>query len=254
MNIIRRIKAKLQRDGLFSLVLAFLMFPLTFRRRHTYRKMLQLATPKQRFSEIYQNNLWNSGESVSGEGSEVSYTEKLRNWLLTAIAKNKINIIVDAACGDFNWFRLVLPQVDVEYFGFDIVDSVVSSNNKKYATKSIHFDVADICQDKLPKCDLLVVRDLVFHLSYEDVDRFLRNIARVDYKYLLTTTHIVDENFINGDIVTGDSRTINLFQQPFSFDENCVLDRIDDSPIGSLSREMILVEKSNVPRLLMRNL
>jgi hypothetical protein len=32
---------------------------------------------------------------------------------------------------------------------------------------------------------------------FEDINKFLKNIARIDYKYLLTTTHILDKDFVS---------------------------------------------------------
>jgi len=113
--------------------------------------------------------------------------------------------------------RFVLPKVDVEYYGYDIVRSVINKNKKTQGDKNVHFEVADICKDELPECDLIMVRDCLFHLSFEDNNNFLNNIARVDYKYLLTTTHILDKDFVNKDIITGNFRMINLFSEPFNF-------------------------------------
>jgi hypothetical protein len=225
------------------------------KRRREYKRMLELNSNKDRFSTIYDKKLWKSNESESGEGSEFSYTEKLRHELPALISDYNINVIVDAPCGDFNWMRFVLPKVDnVDYFGFDIVESVISSNNENYSTDKIHFEVADICKDHLPSCDLLIVRDCLFHLSYQDVERFLQNIQKVDYKYLLTSTHVVGEETKNSDIETGDFRLIDLFKIPFSFDSKHILQVIDDYPEGHATKKrVILIKKENVPSSLTLN-
>ena len=93
-----------------------------------------------------------------------------------------------------------------------------------------------------------MVRDCLFHLSYEDINRFLTNLSNTNYKYLLTTTHTVEKDFKNSNINTGDFRLINLFGPPFSFDPTKVKSRVDDFPVGySIERQMILVEKRFVP-------
>jgi hypothetical protein len=211
-----------------------------------------MSSQKERFSEIYKHNLWSSVESRSGEGSEILYTAPLRKWLIENINLLRINTFVDAPCGDFNWMKLVLPKVNVDYLGFDIVDSVVEQNKAKYASDKINFNVANICEDKLPFCDMIMVRDCLFHLSYDDINSFLINLANTNYKYLLTTTHIVDEKFKNTNIKTGDFRLINLFSFPFSFDREKVKSKVDDFPEGYFERrEMILVEKQFVPTKLL---
>ncbi|MEM6824080.1 MAG: hypothetical protein AAF566_03120, partial [Pseudomonadota bacterium] len=78
-----------------------------------------------------------------------------------------------------------------------------------------------------------------------------RNIARVNYKYLLTTTNTVGAEFENSDITTGDFRRIALFKPPFSVAPTAVLDRVDDYPEGyPIAREMILLRKADVPERL----
>ena len=217
--------------------------------RSAYREMLELDTYKERFTRIYQENFWRSAESGSGEGSEARYTERLREWLPRIIEKYGIKTFVDAPCGDFNWMRLVLPHTDVTYIGMDIVESVIASNNKKYEDEKTSFATADICEDTLPDCDILMVRDCLIHLSYRDIDRFLKNIAGLNYRYLLTTTHIVGDEFTNSDIPSGHVRLIDLFGKPFNFDRSKVLDRVDDFPKGyPIEREMILIRKADVPK------
>ena len=174
-----------------------------------------------------------------GPGSEIYYTERLRGWMIDVLAKHEIKKFVDAPCGDFNWMKLVVPQLDIEYYGFDIVDSVIEKNNEHYKSDKVHFGVTNICDDKLPHCDLLMIRDCLFHLSYNDINKFLENIADVDYKYLFTTTYLVEKNFINSDIRTGDYRIIDLFREPFNFNDKSIVERVDDFPLDDpLLREM----------------
>jgi hypothetical protein len=245
MNYFNKVLNKLKRDGIWLTAVAI---PEYFTRRLAYKKMLQRETLQERFSEIYEKNFWSSDESGSGEGSEIKYTEPLRNWLVKAIPRYQIEKIVDAPCGDFNWMRFVLPKVVVEYSGYDIVESVVSKNKEAYNGKNVYFGVANICKDELPKCDLLIVRDCLFHLSYKDINKFLDNITRVNYKYLLTTTHLLDKNFVNKDIITGDWRLINLLVEPFNFRSEAVIEFVDDSPKDyEFPRQMIFIAKENVP-------
>lgn len=249
MSVINKALVKLKRDGFRTTLFAVLRKPLRVKQRFAYQKMLTLETIGERFNEIYEENLWSSLESGSGEGSEVEYTEPLRNWLVRVIPEYQIRKLVDAPCGDFNWMRLVLPELDVEYYGCDIVQSVISKNTGRYGAKNLNFEVMNICRDKLPNCDLLVVRDCLFHLSYEDINKFLINIANVDYKYLLTTTNIVVESFSNKNITSGDSRLIDLFSEPFGFREDSIIERVSDFPKGhSFPREMVLIAKANVPK------
>lgn len=111
----------------------------------------------------------------------------------------------------------------------------------------IDFAVSDICQDSLPDFELLTVRDFLLHLSYSDINSFLKNFHGVNYRYLLTTTHS-ERNILNRDIVTVDYRKIDLFSAPFDLSKACVVERVNHYPPGYVApHEMILIEKDKVP-------
>jgi len=222
-------------------------FPFLNQQRADYKKMLSKDSNKEKFSEIYSKNFWHSNESGSGMGSEIIYTETLRSWLIRAAPAYGVNKFVDAACGDFNWMKLVVPELDVEYYGFDIVDSVIEENIAKYSDDKVSFAVADICNDKLPDCDFLMIRDCLFHLSFSDINNFLLNLSRTNYRFLLTTTHSLEDTHVNQDIISGHFRHIDLFKTPFNFKENDIVEHCQDSITGFTPREMILIAKENVP-------
>ena len=79
------------------------------------------------------------------------YTENLRLWLLRALPKYGVKKFVDAACGDFNWMRMVVPQLDIEYQGFDIVDRVIEQNIAKYSNENAPC-FPDLAQGVLRPC------------------------------------------------------------------------------------------------------
>ena len=256
INLFNRIIAKINKDGLLGLILAIILRPFTFKERIRQKEKIadlnlitEKATLKERFNLIHANNYWESKESISGNGSEIHYTEKLRNWMINVLPEYQIKRLTDAPCGDFNWMKLVVSEIEIEYQGFDIVDSLIKNNNALYRSDKVQFDIANICEDKLPDCDLLMVRDCLFHLSYSDINKFLKNIANVNYKYLLTTTHMLDKKFVNKDIKSANFRLIDLFKEPFNFDSKKVINRVDDFPIEeSVAREMILICKPDVPK------
>jgi len=246
--MIKKVIAKFKRYGFKVLVIDAIKFLFNSKKRKTLKGILIKDSIKDRFSEIYKHNLWSSNESLSGEGSEVEFTKPLQNWLTKNIPKLNVKTFVDASCGDFNWMKLVLPNLNVDYLGLDIVESIIEKNRSLYSNDKTNFDIADICKDKIPNCDLIMVRDCLFHLSYKDINKFLENLKKTEYKYLLTTTHCLEDDFKNTDIVTGDWRLINLFSKPFNFNKKVIEDRVIDCPDGyPVKREMILVNKKDVP-------
>ena len=248
MSLLNKILSKLQRYGIFGFLVASLKYPFLYNRRRKYKEMLTKTTLRARFDQIYEDNIWSSKESGSGVGSELDYTAPLRKWLVNHLPSLDIKVFVDSPCGDFNWMKEVLPNLNVTYIGLDIVRSVIDENNENFSANNIQFRYSNICEDKLPDCDLIMVRDCLFHLSNEDIDRFLENLSSVDYKYLFTTTHIVDDAFSNSNITSGDFRLIDLFASPFNFSRSHVKEFVVDYPKGyPFPKEMILIEKKFVP-------
>ena len=228
--IITRAINKLKRDGVFIFLIALVKYPFQLNYRLKYKKMLTVNKLQDKFIYIYDKKIWLVNDSLSGEGSELKYTENLREWLICNLPSLKVNTFVDAPCGDFNWMRYVLPSLNVNYVGLDIVPSVIKKNRETYNDPKIQFKIANICEDKLPSCELIMVRDVLFHLSFEDINSFFINLAKTDYKYLLTTTHKVKKNYYNTNITSGDSRLIDLFAKPFNFKKSKVIDYVNDYP------------------------
>jgi hypothetical protein len=212
-----------------------------------YNKMLRLSTAEKRFERIYQSNLWNCDESASGTGSSLVNTAYLRKKLPVIFGNYQIQSILDAPCGDFNWMSHLLEAnpVITSYIGADIVAPLINDNINKYGSQRINFRCLDITKDVLPISDLMIVRDCLFHLSYQDIYLYLENFCRTDIKYLLTTSHILDEDFKNTDIVSGDFRLIDIFRAPFNFPSD-TLERIEDYVPPGAPREMCLLSRSQI--------
>ena len=62
----------------------------------------------------------------------------------------------------------------------------------------------------------------MFHLSFKDNYKFLKNLSKINTKYILISSHTKNfkSNFSNRDINSGDFRKINLFKSPFNFKTN----------------------------------
>ena len=114
------------------------------------------------------------------------------------------------------------------------------------------FMFADICKDLLPSCDILMVRDCLFHLSFDDINQTLKNISRVDYKFLITTSHMTDVDYVNSDIKSGDFRWLDISKWPLNFEPKYVFDRFSEPPQGGMNRDIIMYRKEHVPTEMMQ--
>jgi hypothetical protein len=164
----------------------------------------------QRFNDIYEKNLWESQESISGCGSELSNTKKLRDELPFVFAKYNIKSMLDIPCGDFNWMKEV-DLSNIDYIGADIVRTIIDINRSKYP--KFKFEAMDVTTHRLPKVDLVFVRDCLGHLSDQNVLKAIENIKASGSKYLLTTSFT--KWHYNSNIEDGGWRCINLLIDPF---------------------------------------
>ena len=209
-----------------NILIKLIRYPL---RLFVKSKFINKKNLKDRFSIIYKNNYWDNSETVSGPGSTLKTTVSLRRKLKKVIKKYKIKSIFDAPCGDCHWIEKIIKHSHIRYIGADIVNDIIIKNKKKFNNKKISFRVMDITKEKIPKTDLFICRDFIFHLSFNDIYIFLKNLKNSNSKYLLISSHYKNNKIknINKDILSGDFRKIDIFQPPFNFSKN-YLTIIDD--------------------------
>ncbi len=165
------------------------------------------------FEEIFANNKWGNAESKSGGGSTLAFTAPLRSELEQLLVKLKVRTFLDAPCGDFNWMSKVNFPAEMKYLGRDIVPALIEDTRARHAAPQRDFGVLDIVTDDLPKADLWLCRDVLFHLSNDEIIAVLRNFVRSEIPWLLTTTFdFVNEN---RDVRAGGFRFLNLGAAPF---------------------------------------
>jgi len=193
------------------------------------------------FSDIYNENVWENDESVSGDGSTLEYTANLRAKLPDLFQQFDIKSILDAPCGDHNWIRHV-SRGDVDYVGGDIVSELIDRNNEKFRNEHTRFIMLNIINNELPASDLWFCRDVLFHFSYADIIKTLENFVTSEIKYLFTTTHT--KCTANLDILTGQFRLLNLRLAPFGLPEPIYL--IDDWIEGFPERQMCLWTRETI--------
>ena len=121
---------------------------------------------------------WISGgkETPCGLGSKVDSTEEIREALPKIFIKYHIKKVNDAGCGDFNWIRMVNLS-DVDYLGYDIID------RKEEKKANLPFQELDICSELMRDCDLIICRDVLFHLPNKYVLMALNNLDRMNNGY-----------------------------------------------------------------------
>ena len=133
----------------------------------------------------------------------------------------------------------------MKYIGADIVPELIYKNRSKYPQNK--FMVLDIRKDKLPDADLLHCRDCLFHFSYSDIFKTIKNFQKSNIKYFLITSH--EGFFKNNDILTGGSRFLSLKKKPFFFPKPLL--KIKDFPVfQEMPRYLYLYKKEDLKKII----
>jgi SAM-dependent methyltransferase len=173
---------------------------------------LDRANAVDRFREIYESRAWVSSKgqlSLSGLGSETSSTRSIVEALPALLVRLRCETLLDVGCGDWNWMREV--PLPCNYIGTDIVPEVIEAN-RRYERVGVRFEVGDAIEGPLPQADVVLCRDVLFHLSFRDGMAALANIQAAA-RWLLATSDTAI--WFNSDIQTGDYRRINLERAPY---------------------------------------
>jgi len=179
-----------------------------------------------RFERIECTNLWGAATSVSGLGSEDPATAAIRDVLPSLLQRLGVRSLLDAPCGDAGWIGRL--KLDLDYIGIDIVPSLIETNNARAARGELagRFLVADITRDALPRADLILCRDCLVHLSFQNIARAIASFRESGAQFLLATTFPEVED--NRDCEDGDWRALDMTKAPFDWpapleliDERC---------------------------------
>jgi len=173
-----------------------------------------------RFQRIFEENAWGNSESGSGEGSNLTRTAVVRAALPGLLARHGVRSLLDAPCGDFYWMKEVElggVDYDIDYIGVDIVPEIIARDIELYSAPHRRFLLGDLVDGTLPAADLILCRDCLVHLPYDETRKALENFKRSGATWLLTTTFTGSRE--NHDIAIGDWRAINLERPPYNFPE-----------------------------------
>jgi len=134
------------------------------------------------FTKIYEKNIWNNG---SGNGSSVRYNNVYINMLNKFLKDNSIKSVLDIGCGDWQ-FSQYINWNGIDYNGVDIVQSVIDTNNERFAKENINFFQIDPLTNELPgNFDLVIIKDVLQHWSNETIVDFMDNLITQGHKNIL---------------------------------------------------------------------
>ncbi|MGJ4892986.1 class I SAM-dependent methyltransferase [Bradyrhizobium sp. HKCCYLS3077] len=115
--------------------------------------------------------------------------------------------VVDVGCGDFH-VGSQLVDCAGRYIGCDVVDFVIAQNRRKHP--NVEFLVRDAVTDELPPGDVVLIRQVLQHLSNRQVSQILPKLC--NYRFAVVTEHIPGfRDFVpNLDKAAGPDHRVNF--------------------------------------------
>lgn len=208
--------------------------------------MQSSAGPRSGFDHVYAAKVWGAMGGGSGPGSSLMATKGLSALLTHFVMAYQISSLLDSSCGSMEWMPGTLEAIDevraidglfgqpakppLNYTGADVVGALITQHQKRFAKfeswKFIHADMtADDYPNHIAAHDVVLARDVFFHLTSDKVLAALRNFQRTGSRWLLAT-HSPYHVQNNSDVATsrpdglglneGGVRKLNLYFPPYN--------------------------------------
>ena len=180
---------------------------------------------KDAMEQVYEMNLWGSNTSAfySGAGS---HNPEIVNPYIDVVSTflksfKKYPTVCDLGCGDFNIGNKLVKDAE-KYIAVDIVADLINHNKKSFIAANLEFHCLDIALDDLPTGDCVILRQVLQHLSNDEIQKIVSKLT--DFKYVVLTEHLPVGDFIpNKEIISGQGirlkkqSGIKLLAPPFNF-------------------------------------
>jgi SAM-dependent methyltransferase len=200
------------------------------RLRRFARRVYEVLPRAWRFGYTYRQRRWGAGGErfYSGPGSDDAVSAAYVDYVTELIGRHGVRRVVDVGCGDFRvGRRLIAANPEVEYVGADIVPDLIRHHRRSWADPPrVTFTCLDAVADALPPGELVLIRQVLQHLSNSDIARVLPKLRA--YRFALVTDAIAagETPHPNEDIHSGfETRPRGLFleEAPFHVAAECVL-------------------------------
>ena len=227
------------------------IFPASILRliRRRKNKEYNNLSPGQIFTKIYEKGVWGKSEDptnpfYSGPGSRkedetMAYVQSVAKFLRSFELRPDV---VDLGCGDFTVGSRVRAYCN-RYIACDVVPNLIEFNKARFKDLDVNFIVLDLIEDELPPGDIVFVRQVLQHLSNDQISKFIARVP-LSYKFLVVTEHLPSHAKFkhNADKLTGPGTRMGyqsgvvLTSAPFNlrFNMEMELCRVDSVDTGVL--------------------
>lgn len=162
------------------------------------------------FEKIYEEKWWGASDIKnrkysSGDGTRDKeivgeYVDAVTNFL----SKNEdLKSGLDLGCGDFS-VGVEFCNLFEDYKAMDVAKNIIKENKEIYKSKNVRFSVLDLTSGQIPQTNVILVRQVLQHLSNTEIKKFVKNIEG-KFQHLIVTESLSKSMFFrpNKDTNTG---------------------------------------------------
>jgi hypothetical protein len=172
-------------------------------------------TRKNTFNSIYKLGTWNDNRAdipLSGPGSSLSATQAFREYFDNFCIGNDIKSIVDIGCGDLTWLPTTTAFSRCAYTGIDIADQLIANHTRLFPQHT--FLNIDVITDEIPGGDLAIIRDVLFHMTHDEIATLLTKVKdKFKFYFITSCNQPANDSSMN----LYNFHAVNLFKAPFNF-------------------------------------
>lgn len=136
-----------------------------------------------------------SRDSLSGVGSEGVLADRYIHLVLGYAEQHRLGAVVDGGCGDFSVGSRLAPSFE-RYIALDVSPHIIGINQKRFAGLTsqgrVSFAVADMTATTFPPTDLILIRQVLQHLTNAQIERILVNLEASQWRRVLISESVCD--------------------------------------------------------------
>lgn len=179
------------------------------------------------FTKIYASKGWGGVDDdpfYSGTGSHNVDVVEPYIYSVTSILESyeAPPVIVDIGSGDFNVGSQFLDFVE-HYYACDIVEELQSHNRRKFTQQNVTFLHLNAVEDTFPLGDILILRQVLQHLSNHNIQQIIPKLAK--FETIILTEHVPAVAYVpNVDVEVGLATRllagsgVDLIEPPFNLE------------------------------------
>lgn len=162
------------------------------------------------FEKIYEEKRWGNSDIEnrkysSGDGTrDKEVVGEYIDAVTVFLSKQEgLKTGLDLGCGDFS-VGVAFCDLFKDYQAMDVAKNVIKENKTIYKSKKVRFSVLDLTSGQIPSTDVILVRQVLQHLSNDEIKKFIKNIEG-KFRHLIVTESLSKSMFFrsNKDINTG---------------------------------------------------